>query len=137
MERVLLRFRFRGTEELLDLEEDTGAQYFTRAIEFTVTNEGKRPLSIERFACGLHIDRNIGRPKAEESVHFPPVVLAQGEAHSAWITLPALQKGLTTARFSSASVLDTTGKVRKPTKAELTQVRSQEAKIWPPAKKTK
>jgi hypothetical protein len=92
-ERVRLRFRFRGVQNLMSGDPETGEEYLTPAIQLTVTNEGKRPLSIDKFTCELLIEGDARHPSRQKHVNFSVVALAQGEAHSEWIELPRLHKG--------------------------------------------
>ena len=134
-ERVTPRFLFHGVENLSCQDAETG-EYMTPAIYVTVTNNGKRPVTIERFTCEVRFDGDSHYPIAENHAYFIGAVLGQGQSHSGCIELPSLRRGLNTAGFTSAFAVDTTGRKWKPTKSELEQLRNEGIKVWPTKRKT-
>jgi hypothetical protein len=111
-------------------DSETGEEYVTPGLNFTVTNEGKRPLSIEAYTCAFITD--MAKPEGAArslTTTFSAIVLGHGEAHSACVELPGHS-----SRFISASARDTTGEEWPASKSERARLRDEERNIWPPKK---
>lgn len=134
-ERVVLRFVFNGFPKLECRDPEDGSEYITPAVRVTVTNEGKRPVSLERLTCKTYFAGQKRSDSKQNSAQFIPViVLGQGEACSQWLELRGLPKESVCGHFVSLTALDTTGRKWGPNRSERNNLHDQAAKIWVPKK---
>ena len=129
-DHVRLHFVFQGYKDVVGQDPETAEEYLTPAVYVTVTNEGKKRLTIERVTCDVDLGGCKPRRQIFRKAISPTIVLGQGEAHAVFIELPRLREGQT-ATFASMGVLDTTGKVWKLRRSEWKRLRAEERRIWP------
>ncbi len=121
LERVKLRFRFDDATGELLVEDENGVLTADLRVAMTVTNEGKFPISIDRFFFEYVstqpqvFDRGSGRVKVDCTAQL----LAHGVSHSEMLAVPDHP-----IVINSVGVRDTTGKEQAASDAELLRFRN-------------
>jgi hypothetical protein len=123
-ERTILKFRFEAA--LFEGRDEFGEYYSAPAIRFTVTNNGKRPVSLDSFICDATFKGSRNNALQPFSTSFAAVTLGHGEPHSAWVELSA-----NPAAFGGAYAKDSTGKIWPAAKPEISQLCDAARKRWP------
>jgi hypothetical protein len=127
LERTILRFNFKSTfvdeDDVTDSRQCFDGVAVVDAVVATVTNLGKRPITVERFRCKY---RCLASAEAERTVtSVVTATIGQGQASVGQMKI--YERPI---QFTGALAIDSTGKEWRCSRQELRRLNEESSKWW-------
>ena len=123
-ERTKLTFLFEASD--IYATDSDGQEYRTPAIHVTVTNNGMRPISLDRVVCVFTPRYSADQSQSRKESSFRLAKLGRGDAADVWVELYSEP-----AEIIQILAIDSTAKKWVARHREIKAIQTECARLWP------